>query len=159
MAVILHDVPSHVRYTDSVQSSVLVKGGTNWDLSRSALETPVQFIEIKPPASARVKEKPPSVWNLPSLETVYFRPGSIFLAKSDLAKLRKVARGSHVIVTGFASSEEKHPEELASRRALAASAYLGRVGVKVDTVKSLSDSLQVPGPDYLNRKVVVSPSP
>ena len=39
------DVPAHVAYASQVQSHVQMEGGTNWDLSRSAVNAPVYKLD------------------------------------------------------------------------------------------------------------------
>lgn len=166
MAVILHDVPAHIQYMDTVHSAVLVKGGTNWDLSREALESPVHFVEVKPPYSPPVpvssSPSSPLAWGAPAgytkAETIYFRPNSTYLSKSDFVKLRNLKRGEHAVVSGHSSKGEKNPEGIASRRALEVSRVLNRQGVLVDSVRTLSDSVPAEGAgsdSALDRRVEV----
>lgn len=136
------EIPAHVQHESFVQNTVTVQGGTNWDLSRTAVETPITRLPepepVIPPVPSNgyapengMPEGQPTV-------VVNYGPNSVILSKQAAAELKALSKKSTVIVAGHADQNEKHPASLAQRRAKAVAATLRRQGHKVEAVKSFS---------------------
>lgn len=51
------DMPVLVQHEDFIQNGVLVRGGTNWDVSATAQETPIQLAAPLPAATVVIQQK------------------------------------------------------------------------------------------------------
>jgi len=167
------DVPAYVSYDTHVQNSVQVKGGTNWDLSRGALPTPIATLpdpEPKRPSPSadcdcNLAKKVGSTAYLPQHHipehapnvTVRFARGAVLLSGGSQAELKKLPRQG-VVVAGHADPTEKAPVALAKKRAEAVARTLRKNGIPVEAVKSFGADLPIVGgekrPDT-NRRVEV----
>lgn len=129
MPAVLQEVPGYIRHVDVRQNHVQVQGGSNWDLSRSALETPITPLED--PEPIRVEK---SDAYAPTAVTVSFKKGSAVVPKAALKELKSFDGVHSVTVTGFADIKEKSAEKLAEKRAQAVAKQLKKVpSVEVKT--------------------------
>lgn len=168
------DVPGYVRHDTHVQNSVQVKGGTNWDLSRGALPTPIASLPdpepIRPaPASdcaCNLAKQNGSTAYLPQHHipahapdvTVRFAQGAVLLSGGAQGELKKLPHRGAVVVAGHADAREKSSDALAKKRAEAVARALRKNGIKVDAVKSFGSTLPISENDTRtdsNRRVEV----
>lgn len=160
----LAQVPGYVREQTVVENHVTVQGGSNWDLSRSALETPVSELPAlmpkqMPVAAGATKylpsdEMPMFVPN----ETLHFARNSVFLTREDVQLLDSLPRHGIAVVAGHADSHERRPDFLAKRRAEVVARHLERRGVEVEEVRSFGDELELSDSPFdanKNRRVEV----
>jgi hypothetical protein len=156
MTVILHEVPGHVQIVDHTQNHVQVKGGSNWDFSRSAVATPI----------AQVRDPEPVIV-MPTLTgygaamarapvaTVTFRPNSAVVNQKDVMALRPAKGHALLYVTGHADAKERSPAVIALRRAEAVARRLRADGVEVRVRSVGAEHPDQPS----NRRVVVHTDP
>jgi len=143
------EVPAHVQYQRSVQNGVVVLGGTNWDLSRSAIATPI--VPAPLPAPAVHEEVASSTPYSPSHRMpmrapdilVTFDAGKAQVRPAHQAKLRAIPRGTTIVLAGHADPDEKNAKALARQRAQAVAAYLRRNARPVEAVRSFGADLPV----------------
>lgn len=122
MPAILQDVPGHVRHQDFSQQGVLVRGGSNWDQSRTALETPItQLVDPEP------VEVPVSEAYAPAPVVLKFAKNSAVVTQQGAKALTALKTADHVSVIGYADKSEKLPAQLAEKRAKAVAARLKSV--------------------------------
>lgn len=143
------DVPLHVKAPPAIQRHVHVSGGTNWDLSRSAVQTPIRA--LPDPAPIRIVDD--ASWAQVSAEVLpNYRitdgvpngPSSISsfaarqatVSKSATKQLKALSKARTYMVVGHADSEERSPSKLAWARAKNVAAVLKRSGHKVFLVKA-----------------------
>lgn len=149
------EVPAHVQHDGFVQNKVQVQGGTNWDLSRSAVETPIHRVADPTPKGYTAEHQMPTT---APATLVYYRENSVLLSKSDINDLKALPKKSTVTVAGHADVGETKPAALAQRRAAAVAAQLKRQGHKVAEVRSFGDEVLKTydsGNAQLNRRVEV----
>jgi hypothetical protein len=155
MSEIHHEVPGHVQIVDHTQNHVQVKGGTNWDFSRSAAATPITQLKDPEPVivlpsltgyEAAVAQAPVAV--------ITFRINSSVVTQKDVVALKPAEGYPLLYVTGHADAKEKNPEELALKRAQGVARRLRADGVDVQ-VRSVG--AEHPG-QASNRRVVVHTS-
>lgn len=163
-----HEVPAQVQYTEHVRNGVRVQGGSNWDLSRSAVATPIA------PATDPQALKPAGVSDEVLAHTPYlpqhkmpgqaphpvvrFTVNSVAVPPAAQKALKAIPKGVSVVVAGHADPNEKAPAKLAKRRADTVVAYLRKTGKQVEAVRSFSDDLplaQSPLKAQANRRVEV----
>jgi hypothetical protein len=168
------DVPGHVRYDTHVQNSVQVKGGTNWDLSRGALPTPIAPVAAPDPirpapttdCACNLAKPNGSTAYLPQHHipahapdvTVRFARGAVLLSVGSQSELKKLPHHGTVVVAGHADTREKSSDALAKKRAEAVARALRKNGIKVDAVKSFGATLPLSESDTRvdsNRRVEV----
>lgn len=142
------EVPLHVKNPPSIERNVQVSGGTNWDLSRSAVQTPIR--QLPDPEPIRVVEDPswsklavevlPSYGKAddvpqgsPSIST--FPPGQAAVSKSATKQLKALSKSRAYLVVGHADDEERSPSKLSWARAKNVAALLKRSGHEVSVVK------------------------
>jgi biotin operon repressor len=152
------DVPGYVRYDTHVQNSVQVKGGTNWDLSRGALPTPIAPAPdpepVRPapaaePCQCNLAQPKGTTAYLPQHHmpahapdvTVRFARGAVLLSGGAQGQLKKLPHHSTVVVAGHADSREKAADSLAKKRADVVARTLRKNGVTVEAVKSFGAEL------------------
>jgi outer membrane protein OmpA-like peptidoglycan-associated protein len=154
------EVPAHVQHENVVQNQVQVVGGTNWDLSRTAVETPVAMLPDPPPPVPEFPGYRPEQ-NMPSADpdvTVHYPKNSVLVSKQAAVSLKALNPHSKVLVAGHADFDEHVPARLAQRRAQAVAALLKRQGHKVEAVRSFADEVpktEDPEKAELNRRVEV----
>lgn len=153
------EVPGYVRHEAQIQNSVQVKGGTNWDLSRSALPTPISPAADPQPirpvqtsdCNCNLAKPKGSTAYLPMHQvpshspevTVRFAKGAVLLTGSAQQELKKLPKHSTVVVTGHADSHEKTADTVATKRAESVARALRKNGVTVYAVKSFGAMLPV----------------
>lgn len=152
---------------DHVQNNVRVKGGTNWDLSRSAVATPIApMADPKPtlkqpcncgngPTAYDPAHRMPEG---PAHSKVHFSLDQATLSPAAQKALRAVPAKAKVVVAGHADPDERNPSRVAQQRADAVAAFLKKHGKKVEAVKAFGAEL--PRTDSLmnsseNRRVEV----
>lgn len=145
MPAILQEVPGYVRHVDATQNQVQVKGGSNWDLSRSALETPITLLPDPVPVEA------PESSYAPSVVTIPFSTGSSVVTQTGLKTLAGFKASSRLTVTGFADIKEKNPKVLAQKRAAAVAKRIKGASEVSTQVAPLSDMA-----NPANRKVEIT---
>ncbi len=169
MTVDFHpEVPAQVQHVDHVRNGVKVQGGTNWDLSRSALATPIA--PMADPQAIRPAGVSDEVLALTPYLPQHKMPGqapspvvkftlnNVALPAHAQKALKSIPRGVSVVVAGHADANEKNPAVLAKKRAEAVAAYLRKTGKQVEAVRSFSDDLplaQSPLKAQANRRVEV----
>lgn len=145
MPVALAEVPAHVQLQTQTRNYVSVQGGTNWDLSRSAVATPIA--QLADPAPVRI-ESPVSALEVaaakPANATVEFRNNSSVVPRSGLKALQPVLEHKQLLVTGHASDKETRPVELSLKRAESVARYLRSKGAKVEVRASGSEFVGEP---------------
>ncbi len=162
------EVPAQVRHMDHVQNGVRVVGGTNWDLARSAVATPIAPMpdpqplrpagvseEVLAVTPYQVKHKMPG--SAPHT-TVRFALNSALVPVDGQKALRAVPKGVAVVVAGHADPSEKSSESVARKRADAVAAYLKKQGKRVETVRAFGDELPLTASPFkaqVNRRVEV----
>lgn len=149
----IHEVPGHVQMADHVQNKVQVKGGTNWDLSRSAVETPIA--QLQDPEPVRVEEPAPSPYDVAAVQAplgvVTFKQNSALVSAQGWKAVKPAVGKKSLLVTGHADAKEKKPETLALKRAEAVARHLRNKG---STVEVRSAGASEPGKPS-NRRVTV----
>lgn len=133
MPVILQDVPGYVRHADTTQQGVRVQGGSNWDQSRSALETPITQLEDEAPV-----EVPVSQAYAPAPVVVRFAKNSSVVSQQEAKALTALSKVDSVVVVGYADKGESKPAVLAEKRAKAVAARLKHVPAVTTTVAPVS---------------------
>lgn len=141
------EVPAQVHYETTVQTGIVVTGGSNWDFSRSAIATPIAPAGSGEPGgrsgTAYVTTYAPS-HRMPSRApdiVVNFKANSAALNSEATAKLKDVPRGVTVVLAGHADPDEKNPQKIAKQRAAAVSAFLKKRGRGVEAAKSFGGVL------------------
>lgn len=136
MTVILHEVPGHVQHVDHIRNHVQVKGGKNWDFSRSALQTPIEQIQDPEPKKVPVQDVSEPL-AAPSVVRVSFARNSAVVGQTGVRLLSELPSDALVTVVGHADRGEKAPADLAKRRAEAVAKRLqGKVkGVRVEVTR------------------------
>lgn len=134
-----YDVPAHVQNEHHIQNQIQVIGGSNWDLSRGAITTPLgPYIPPIPDGYKPAHQVPSQVPDV----VVGFESNSILLSKQVLKQLSGIPAKSKVVVVGHSSSFEKNDGSLSQRRADAVASQLKRRGHFIIEVKSFGS--QVP---------------
>jgi outer membrane protein OmpA-like peptidoglycan-associated protein len=142
------DVPLHITNPPSIQRHVQVSGGTNWDLSRSAVQTPIQQLPDPAPVRleqdgnwAKLSEILPAYTaadgipqGVPSFST--FGPKQATVSKAATKALQSLSKKKQYVVVGHADADEASPSKLAWARANNVAAVLKRSGHKVKVVKA-----------------------
>jgi outer membrane protein OmpA-like peptidoglycan-associated protein len=159
------DTPAYVVQPTFITNGVKVQSGTNWDLSRGAVATPiVALADPEPVRPAAVPAAPAHTayrsadrvpMGAPAV-SVGFSQGHVALRPEARGALRELASAERYIVVGHADLNEKNGELLARQRANAVAAHLKRQGFKVIAVKSFGSRRSlVSGASDLNRRVDV----
>ena len=165
------DVPLQIINPPSIQRNVRVEGGTNWDLSRSAVPTPIQQLpdpepvvnnwiqEVVEPAEPTAPGYTARDGVPASTPTVYqFAQGKAVMSKADQKALKALSKKVQYVVVGHAAEPEASPTKLAWSRANAVAATLRRSGYKVLSVKAFSNNKPRSAEDAANRRVEVYPA-
>lgn len=139
--------------SDHVQNKVQVKGGTNWDLSRSAVETPVT--QLRDPEPIRVEAPAPSPYEVAAtqapLGVVTFKQNSALVSTKGWKAVEDAVGKKSLLVTGHADAKERKPESLALKRAQAVAKHLRAKGSSVEVRSAGSNEPGKPS----NRRVTV----
>lgn len=153
------DVPAHIQYAERTQNNAYVKGGTNWDITRGTIDTPIQ--EVVPPEP--VKKSPYTMGPRPSAildrtpyaiqhempigidpsRTVYFDKNKDELTADAKSLLKSIPKGAEVILAGHADSRETNTPTIAEKRLNEVEAVLKDHGVKVELRKNFGATLQL----------------
>lgn len=142
MDTIHHEVPNHQVHENRVVNGVSVVGGTNWDLSRTAVVTPITQYATPAPPPQPVLEIPQdrkyqAQLGLPveaaSLE-VTFKPGQRTLTKAQRDGLALIPAGNQAVVVAYGAN--KRELALANARAKQVAQELKRRGVVVHDTKA-----------------------
>lgn len=134
MPVFLHEVPGHVQLQDHVQNQVQVRAGNNWDLSRSAVATPIA--QLKDPEPIAV-ETPVSPYEAAAaagpVAVVSFRQNSSVVSAQGVKALASAKElTGKLYVNGYADAKESKPLALSLKRAEAVARRLRTKGVEVE---------------------------
>jgi len=151
------EVPGYVRHDNHIQNSVQVKGGTNWDLSRGAIPTPIAPAPAPEPqrpsqaddCNCNLAKTQGSTAYLPKHQmpshapevTVRFARGAVLLSGNAQQELKKLSKTGAVVVAGHADSREKSASVLSKKRAESVARTLRKNGVNVEAVKSFGATL------------------
>ena len=166
------EVPAYVQHLDRATQGIRVKGGTNWDLSRSAIATPISTLPdpepLRPAAPVALfnseilrgtpyepRHKMPS--SAPATK-VTFGLNSVILPANAQKALKTLPKNVSVLVAGHADPGEKAPAQLAKKRAEVVAAYLSKQGKHVDSVRYFGAELPLtesPFKHDMNRRVEV----
>lgn len=157
------DTPAYVTQPSFITNGVKVQAGTNWDLSRSAVATPIVPLadpepirpavdtSVKPSTQYQAGDRIP--FGPPAL-TVSFSRAHIALTPETRGALRELDKGDIYVVVGHADAGEKNGELIARQRANAVASQLKRQGFKVSTIKSFGNRrFLVAGSSELNQRV------
>jgi outer membrane protein OmpA-like peptidoglycan-associated protein len=162
------DVPLHVTNPPAIQRNVQVSGGTNWDLSRSAVQTPIR--QLPDPVPVRVEQDgnwakladalpnysgtdsiPPGI---PSISTFGAKQAAV--SKVATKALQSLSKKKAYVVVGHADAGEASPSKLSWARAKNVAAVLKRAGHTVTVVKAFgADRPASQGESAANRRVEV----
>lgn len=138
------EVPAHVQHQNHVQNGVRVIAGTNWDLSRSAVGTPIQALPDPVPvkASTVIEEAPLTTKSevAKAAMEVSFGLNSGQLTFSAQKALNSLKSGGAVQIVAHADSYEKSPTAVANKRVAAVKTYLLKRGVEVRSAVSKADT-------------------
>lgn len=158
------DTPAYVQQPSFVTNGVKVQAGTNWDLSRTAVATPIVPLADPQPArpvdgvtvrvaitryqdADRVPQHEPAA-------TVGFDSGGTTLSAEARGVLRSLAKGECYIVVGHADQSERNAELVSRQRANTVAAQLKRQGFKVGAIKSFGSRRTLgSGSSDANRRV------
>lgn len=129
------DTPAHVQHATHIQNGVHVHGGTNYDLSRGGVATPIvrlpDPLPVMPPAQVIAELPSQTAYSAvhgvpvgkPSV-TLAFKRNSQLLSAEMTEVLSKLPKDRMVIVAGHADLQEADPAGVAKARTKAVSAYL-----------------------------------
>ena len=121
------EVPAYVRHEDSVQNHVQVKGGTNWDFSRTAVTTPITQLEAQKPVELPTAPAYASTVEQPTGATLKFdgdktrlnpaMKGVIkSLSKSSAYSVKAHANHPSAATVAVTASREKHVKDYMKSR-------------------------------------------
>ncbi|MDO8416297.1 MAG: hypothetical protein Q7S87_08820 [Agitococcus sp.] len=154
------EVPGHVANSAYVQNHTQVVGGSNWDLSRSAVETPLTLLPeptpLKAPGLSSCVCYAPQA-NMPTYApnmVFEFGRNSVLLSASTLQKLKRLPKQIEV-VAAHADKDEDQPQQLAKKRAEVVTRQLRQYGKHVLKVRSFSNEDRVFQDSTGNRRVEV----
>jgi len=143
------EIPHQIINPPSIQRNVQVSGGTNWDLSRTAVQTPIR--QLPDPEPIRVAPAHDENWasfsevlpsysaadnipaGVPSIFT--FAGKNVSVSKAATKALKALPKSHAYVVVGHADSQERSPSTLSWSRAKNVAAALKRSGHKVTVVK------------------------
>lgn len=138
------EVPAHVLHQNHIQNGVRVQAGTNWDLSRSAVATPIQ--PLPDPVPVRLPEtqnvEKPCVSSADAqrpITEVQFGLNSSQLSFSAQKKLGTLKKGQSVRLVGHADAYEASPTQVSQKRVAAVYDYLRKRGVPVSETSTFGD--------------------
>lgn len=159
MTAFIPEVPGHVQYSDHVENNVQVRGGTNWDVSRSAIATPIEPVKAQlgganSPATLASTPYVPShrIPDQAPFTTVQFSLNSAVIPPAALKVLAKIPKNATVVLAGHADPDEKAVGPLSKKRAETVSAALRKRGVQVEYSKYFSADLPL-AQNALNAKL------
>lgn len=156
--MVVVDAPAHIQLEDTRRNSIDVKGGSNWDITRGSIATPIKAIEV--PKSIRspyaMGPKPASIHDrtpygvqhempvgIDPDRTVYFDKNKDELTIDAKSLLRTIPKGAEVIVASHADSREMNTPTISENRLKVVLDLLKEHGVKVQSSKSFGATLQL----------------
>ena len=107
------DVPAHVVEPTFIENHVEVQGGTNWDISRSAVETPITPLADPVPVRDSLDPNPANRQPAQIFMVVHFSPGSTRLPPEMSTAITKLPPGA---VVGLRSYSHAGARVAAHRR-------------------------------------------
>lgn len=163
------DTPAHVQHSSQFENGVLVVGGTNYDLSRGGVATPVYQVRELPPVQATPQaqaqpqkplERTPyeAQHAMPEGEpllTLRFDAGSAVLSKQMVKDLRKLPKNKKFIIAAHADTWEGAPRDIAKERAAATLKILGPKASRAAAFADILPLSALPGDAGLNRRVEI----
>jgi outer membrane protein OmpA-like peptidoglycan-associated protein len=164
------DVPHQIKAPAAIQRNVQVSGGTNWDLSRSAIATPIRQLPDPEPVRAAQPvddgswaqvETLPSYTpgdNIPKVASSVstFARKQVTLSKAGIKALKSLSKKNAYVIVGHADSDETSPSKLSWARAKNVAAVLKRSGLKVSEVKAFGADRPASRTEYAaNRRVEI----
>lgn len=130
------DIPAHVVNPTVVTNHVLVQGGTNWDLSRSAVETPLYPAAPVVPAAQK-----PAYTSKQLFMKVHFLKGSAAVPK-DIANFVKMLPKGSTVALGTIDAVQGSKTLFAKRKA-ALVAVLNKEGYNVNTEENIFSTKEI----------------
>jgi hypothetical protein len=97
------DVPAHVVEPTFIENHVEVQGGTNWDISRSAVETPITPLADPIPVREGLAANPSSRQPAQIFMVVHFSAGSTRLPSELTTAITKLPPGAVLGLRAFSS--------------------------------------------------------
>lgn len=160
------DTPAYVQKPSFVTNGVKVQAGTNWDVSRTAVATPIVPLAdpepVRPaPAAAPARDATTRYLasdGIPAHEPVVlgFASSAVALSSESRATLRGLSKGEAYVIVGHADHDERNGELVSRQRANAVAAQLKRQGFKVVSVKSFGNRRSLTNsPSAINSRVDV----
>lgn len=152
------DVPAHIQLQDRIANQVETKGGTNWDLTRGTIATPITAYKeeavkrspyaMGPKPSSILDRTPYTVHHEMPVgrdpdRTVYFDKNKEEVTIDAKSLLRTMPKGASVIVAGHADAREQNTPTIAEARANIVADFLKENGFKVEKVKSFGATVQL----------------
>lgn len=168
--MVIIDTPAHIQHVDRLENGVNVRGGTNYDLGRGGVSTPVvrmpDPVPVMPAAAiefvpAADLERTPyeakhRVPDAAPLMTLNFARNGVVLSSEQKKMLGAVKKGQRLIVVGHADPQESTPAAAAKERARVVSKQIK--GSRIERAVSYADSLPLsanPFNSEKNRRVEV----
>lgn len=136
------DIPAHVVNATVIENHVKVEGGTNWDLSRSAVETPIYALKDPEPTQPRPMLRGHQAEDL--FMRIHFTKNSAVLPSSLQKYLSMIPAGSIVALAAPDASSHKS-RVLVDKRKAALRAALVRHGFSVAPAEDLISSKETKG--------------
>lgn len=154
------EVPAQIKYEQQTVNSVVVSGGSNWDLSRSAVTTPISPIVGAGGSSGmggmtlyapqhRMPNEPPYM-------VLTFSKNAAILNRSSLGKLNALPRKSRIVLAAHADPEESSADSLSRRRLENVAAQLRKKGHSVEVTRHFGALLPLTDDPFhleMNRRV------
>jgi hypothetical protein len=157
------DVPAHVQGASYVENHIVVDAGTNWDISRTARETPIvqlpdpEPVVVAAPEEATAATRFAQDADLPQGEpliVVHFTNEGITILKPDQKALLALSKEQPLYVAAHGDAKESDANRLSRVRAKAVTTFLRSKGYKVQTVKAFGSTRPVPGKGAEDNQVV-----
>ena len=167
------EVPAQIYYVPHVENQVQVAPGTNWDFSRTALQTPIVGLPdpepvyvaapvVAAPVVVPVRYQPAD--GVPAGDpalSLSFNANDAIVAKARQQALRALPTDTAWVVVAHADETEVHADRVSRARARAVTSLLRQSGHRVVVSKSLGADRPVVGPEAAapaNRTVDVYPA-
>lgn len=154
----LNDVPGYVPSVAHIRNHVQVVGGSNWDLGRTARETPIT--KMSDSIVSLGKNGAACDCYVPKTSNMNFQPDLIFefnknsttLSKAAISRLKQLPKTISVVV-GHADYNERNYKELSKQRAAVITRILKSQGKTV--LKAKINANDIPPDDTHNRRVEI----
>ena len=127
------EVPTQIWHQNHKNNGILVQGGNNWDMSRSAVETPIAILKdpvpVKRIESVEVMESTPYMAQHgippgPPKLTLLFARNSSFLSEANKKLLNSIPKGIPIVLAGHSDGGEKAPKGISKARVDSVAKYL-----------------------------------